>query len=132
MNGSTQYVTVKMKETRIRKPESISLRSTLCQFLKPLNATKRWKKCFDSVQHNQSSRINQLTILSSGITKHYRTVFILFLVHIMFWADNLSGVQATSEVFTNSFLVKLKQPVNKLLADEVAKRNGFINLGPVS
>lgn len=39
---------------------------------------------------------------------------------------------ARSEVFTNSFLVRLRRPAERLLADSVANRNGFVNLGPVS
>lgn len=63
---------------------------------------------------------------------YYISLFIFFLTFLNFNSDHLNEVQATSEVFTNSFLVKLKQSVDKTLADEVAKRNGFINLGSVS
>lgn len=38
----------------------------------------------------------------------------------------------TAEVFTNTFLVKMRQPAERHEADRVALRNGFINLGPVS
>lgn len=39
---------------------------------------------------------------------------------------------ANAEIFTNSFLVKMKQPAVRTLADQIAVRNGFVNLGPVS
>lgn len=35
-------------------------------------------------------------------------------------------------VFTSSFLVKFKRNVDDQQAHEIADRNGFINLGPVS
>jgi len=38
----------------------------------------------------------------------------------------------TAEVFTNSFLVKMRQPTERHVADQVALKNGFVNLGPVS
>lgn len=41
-------------------------------------------------------------------------------------------VNAKPEVFTNAFLVKMKQPLVRHLADQVAQRNGFVNFGPVS
>ncbi|KAF7992328.1 hypothetical protein HCN44_001653 [Aphidius gifuensis] len=59
------------------------------------------------------------------------SLFIFFLTFLNFNSDHSNEVRATSEVFTNSFLVKLKQSVDKTLADEVAKRNGFINLGSI-
>ncbi|KYN27190.1 Neuroendocrine convertase 2, partial [Trachymyrmex cornetzi] len=37
----------------------------------------------------------------------------------------------TAEVFTNTFLVRMRQPAERHVADRVALRNGFINLGPV-
>lgn len=37
----------------------------------------------------------------------------------------------TAEVFTNTFLVKMRQPAERHVADRVAIRNGFVNLGPV-
>lgn len=39
---------------------------------------------------------------------------------------------SSAEVFTNTFLVKMRQPADKHVADRVAARNGFVNLGPVS
>lgn len=38
----------------------------------------------------------------------------------------------TAEVFTNTFLVRMRQPAERHVADRVAFRNGFVNLGPVS
>ena len=37
-----------------------------------------------------------------------------------------------AEVFTNTFLVKMREPAERHVADSVAARNGFVNLGPVS
>ncbi len=48
-----------------------------------------------------------------------------FLISHTFFA------QAAPEVFTNSFLVKLTGNHGHGLANEIAKRNGFENLGPV-
>lgn len=39
---------------------------------------------------------------------------------------------SSAEVFTNTFLVKMRQPAERHVADRVAARNGFINLGPVN
>lgn len=39
---------------------------------------------------------------------------------------------SNAEVFTNTFLVKMRQPAEGHVADRVAVRNGFVNLGPVS
>ena len=40
--------------------------------------------------------------------------------------------QVTGDVFTNSFLVRLHGNPGNDVAHQVAKRNGFDNLGPVS
>jgi len=40
--------------------------------------------------------------------------------------------EGTPEVFTNSFLVKFNGPHGHELANVIAKRNGFENLGSVS
>lgn len=46
---------------------------------------------------------------------------------------NLALVHAVPpDVFTNSFLVRLKSPQDEATAHLVARRNGFWNLGPVS
>lgn len=39
---------------------------------------------------------------------------------------------ARSDIFTSSFLVRFRRNVDNELAHDVAKRNGFDNLGPVS
>lgn len=39
---------------------------------------------------------------------------------------------SSAEVFTNTFLVKMRQPAERHVADRVAARNGFVNLGPVN
>lgn len=44
----------------------------------------------------------------------------------------LIAVAASSEVFTNSFLVRFKRGVPHAEAHQVAQRHGFDNLGPVS
>lgn len=44
----------------------------------------------------------------------------------------LIAVAASSEVFTNSFLVRFKRSVPRAEAHQVALRHGFDNLGPVS
>jgi hypothetical protein len=41
-------------------------------------------------------------------------------------------IQVQAEVFTNSFLVRMREPSARHIADQVALRNGFVNLGPVS
>ena len=51
---------------------------------------------------------------------------------LMLLGGHISGVDAKPDVFTNAFLVKMKNPANRLVADNVASRNGFVNLGPVS
>lgn len=38
----------------------------------------------------------------------------------------------SGKVLTNSFLVEFHQDTDRLLADQIAYRNGFLNRGPVS
>ena len=45
---------------------------------------------------------------------------------------SLASTNPGNDIFTNSFLVELKGNYGKPIADEVAKRNGFNNVGPVS
>ncbi|XP_023226360.1 neuroendocrine convertase 2-like [Centruroides sculpturatus] len=40
-------------------------------------------------------------------------------------------VSSSADVYTNSFLVRLKRSVDNNVADRVARRNGFANLGPI-
>ena len=35
-------------------------------------------------------------------------------------------------ILTNSYLVEFNQGIDRSLADQIARRNGFINVGPVS
>ena len=60
---------------------------------------------------------------------HPRPVYLLgiFLVILAAFCD-----QVKAEVFTNTFLVKMREPAERHVADFVASRNGFVNLGPVS
>lgn len=51
---------------------------------------------------------------------------------ILFVLFKSCHVVYTKELFTNSFLVKFRQGVDNNLAHNVANRNGFVNLGPVS
>ena len=50
---------------------------------------------------------------------------------VTFLGSLVYATQAAPEVFTNSFLVKLTGNHGHGLANEIAKRNGFENLGPV-
>ncbi|GFS39110.1 hypothetical protein TNIN_148391 [Trichonephila inaurata madagascariensis] len=55
----------------------------------------------------------------------------LWVIAVVSWmavGDSVSG----EEVFTNAFLVELKEPHGNEVANEVANRNGFSNLGPLS
>lgn len=58
----------------------------------------------------------------------------LWLVTLVVLAMMTGGAQMTrsEEVFTNAFLVELKDRHGNDVANEVAKRNGFTNMGPVS
>ena len=38
----------------------------------------------------------------------------------------------SGELFTSSFLVKFKRSIDNQLAHDIANRNGFHNIGPVS
>ena len=42
------------------------------------------------------------------------------------------AIAGPAELFTNSFLVRLRRDVDPAEAHSVAERNGFVNLGPVS
>lgn len=44
----------------------------------------------------------------------------------------LAGAAPRADLFTNSFLVRFRRNVDQKLAGQVAERNGFVNLGPVS
>lgn len=59
---------------------------------------------------------------------HYFNLITIFALVII----GSQSVNAKPEVFTNAFLVKMKQPLVRDIADQVAQRNGFLNLGPVS
>ena len=58
----------------------------------------------------------------------------LWLVMLVVVVMMTGGAQMTrsEEVFTNAFLVELKDRHGNDVANEVAKRNGFTNMGPVS
>lgn len=58
----------------------------------------------------------------------------LWLVMLVVLVMMTGGAQMTrsEEVFTNAFLVELKDRHGNDVANEVAKRNGFTNMGPVS
>ncbi|GBN27467.1 hypothetical protein AVEN_226448-1 [Araneus ventricosus] len=56
------------------------------------------------------------------------TPWLVAVVSVMTAVERASG----EEVFTNAFLVELKEPHGNEVANEVAKRNGFTNVGPVS
>ncbi|CAD1478057.1 unnamed protein product, partial [Heterotrigona itama] len=55
---------------------------------------------------------------------HRRPVTMLLAVIALLCAGS------SAEVFTNTFLVKMRQPAERHVADRVAARNGFVNLGP--
>lgn len=54
-------------------------------------------------------------------------------LQLIFFAVALIFIRlCDADVFTNSFLVRLHGAPGKLVADQVARRNGFNNHGPVS
>jgi hypothetical protein len=55
--------------------------------------------------------------------------FLLILSHILF--GYLINV-CVSKVLTNSYLVEFNKETDRALADQIASRHGFTNLGPVS
>ena len=57
--------------------------------------------------------------------KHLQPLVILALL-------SLALVEATKEVATNSFYVKIHGPDGAEAAHKIARRNGFHNVGPVS
>ncbi|CAL1293015.1 unnamed protein product [Larinioides sclopetarius] len=56
------------------------------------------------------------------------TPWLIAVVSVMTAVERASG----EEVFTNAFLVELKEPHGNEVANEVAKRNGFTNIGPIT
>ncbi|XP_031845673.1 prohormone processing protease amontillado [Nomia melanderi] len=72
-----------------------------------------------------SRTTNPVTANARYVSARRRPVTMLLAV-IAFLAAG-----SNAEVFTNTFLVKMRQPAERHIADRVAARNGFINLGPV-
>lgn len=58
-------------------------------------------------------------------------ILVLF-VFVLFVVPESCLVVSGRQVFTNSFLVEFHEDANNELANDVAKRNGFDNYGPVS
>lgn len=58
----------------------------------------------------------------------FQIICIIFFIGLI----QPTRVYAKGEIFTNAFLVKMKQPADRSIADGVAARNGFVNLGSVS
>lgn len=56
----------------------------------------------------------------------------LFLVLAFLFIGVLNNKCFLCKILTNSYLVEFVQDTDHQLADQIAKRNGFINLGPVS
>lgn len=52
-------------------------------------------------------------------------LFVLSLTHV-------TSTSSSNELFTSSFLVRFKRSVDNNVAHEIAKRNSFHNIGPVS
>ena len=61
------------------------------------------------------------------IVRPLNAVLILVFITII----EITLTQSSPEVFTNTFLVRLKRNADKHIAHQIAKRNGFINLGAV-
>lgn len=84
----------------------------------------------DDSDHNGRQRSPKTAMMAC------RLVNLVLVGLLAFWLDaachRLAVSAAGGEVFTNSFLVRLAGSPTKEIAHQVAKRNGFVNLGPVS
>ena len=58
--------------------------------------------------------------------------FSLFSGLIVISLTSSSATSPSGELFTSSFLVKFKRSIDNQLAHDIANRNGFHNIGPVS
>lgn len=88
----------------------------------------------NSLSNDVKPRRSENTNNISGNIIRGRNIFhtINLLAIIILISCALHQVQAKPDIFTNAFLVKMRQPVIRQLADDIAKRNGFVNLGSVS
>ncbi|KAK0098162.1 hypothetical protein PV326_010739 [Microctonus aethiopoides] len=87
----------------------------------------------NSLSNDVKPRRSEKTNNISGNIIRGRNIFhtINLLAIIILISCALHQVQAKPDIFTNAFLVKMRQPVIRQLADDIAKRNGFVNLGSV-
>lgn len=71
---------------------------------------------------------NTLCRTTLKITPSGRTVAILAIAAIVL----ASNVSSTSDIFSNSFLVRFRRNVERHEAHQIAHKHGFVSMGPVS
>jgi hypothetical protein len=72
--------------------------------------------------------------ISSGraLKWHYFPPLNAVVILVIITLIQINQTNSSPEVFTNSFLVRFTRDADKETAHQIAKRNGFINLGAVS
>lgn len=105
----------------LSKPRPVG--STISLFQSPFNSCSRMCS-ISSSNSNYGFRFSQLplNVISSKIA------VLLAIAATVFVSDVLSS----SDVFSNSFLVRFRRNVEQQEAHEIASMHGFVNLGPVS
>lgn len=79
-----------------------------------------------------SCRPNICRIESSRNAKwHFVPPLNAVIILVIITLIEITLTNSSPEVFTNTFLVRLKRDADKHIAHQIAKRNGFINLGAV-
>ncbi|XP_043462126.1 neuroendocrine convertase 2 [Leptopilina heterotoma] len=83
-------------------------------------------------QHNfhhfniNENKYIKLPSITMGHKRPFRLLGLALIIIIVTLCDRVKA-----EVFTNTFLVKMREPAERHVADFVAARNGFVNLGPL-
>ncbi|XP_011501161.1 PREDICTED: neuroendocrine convertase 2 [Ceratosolen solmsi marchali] len=81
------------------------------------------------------TRLNESDAKMNKITskrQHRRSIFFTFgFLLVLLQTMNRGLTEVRAEIFTNSFLVRMREPSARHLVDQIAYRNGFVNLGSV-
>ncbi|XP_076165395.1 prohormone processing protease amontillado [Ptiloglossa arizonensis] len=94
--------------------------------VKKSSSTPTAEEAVDSTKFAVPSRTSRTVPANARHVNVYRRPVTMLLAVLVFLCAGSSA-----EVFTNTFLVKMRQPAERHVADRVAARNGFVNLGPV-
>lgn len=110
----------------VSSSKSCSVSSTTPSFQSLFNTSSRMFSLLSSTTpcKNHAFRFSKLPL--TIVPK--RTTVLLVIVAIIYVSD----VSSSSDVFSNSFLVRFRRDVEQHEAHEIANKHGFVNVGPVS